>query len=263
VELQSPARLKQIAADVDGREMLHFLYDAMITGKVSPFERMQSERILEAEAETSMPTSAALTKAIEDPAIFPLATGWSSTATIVAGLISTGPQAGKVKVFYDTWTGVNQPKFRPELDTLLERYGYSAVNNGIILDPDELVFVKLYDQDGVTVSIPAIKLIDYFNQQKEDTLGKIKQVSFLAATAGVGGIGAGGILGWADTITFALSTGSLFINAYRDEISKTAGGRFFLEVWNVAEGLAEAYNWARLGVDGLRLIHAKVSPATC
>ena len=104
-------------------------------------------------------------------------------------------------------------------------------------------------------------MIDFFNQQKQDTLGKIKAVSALAATVGLGGVGAGGILGWADTAAFAISAGSLFINAYRKEIAKTEFGRDSLKVWAFAEGVAEYYGWARLGVDGLRLVTPRSAPA--
>ena len=254
--LQSPDKLEKFAANNEGRAMLDVLYEALITGDVTAFERLQAERILAAEAKTSrVPTGAALTKTIQDPPIFPLATGWSSTATIVAELLNNG----KVKVFYDTETGLK--KFSREREALVNRYGRPAVLNGIILDPDELVIVKLYDQGGAIVPVPAIRLIDFFNQQKQDTLGKIKTVAILGATVGLGGVGAGGVLGWADTVTFAISAGSLFINAYRHDIAKTALGRRFLEAWDVAEGIAEYYDWGRLGVDGLRLVHAKVSPA--
>ncbi|MGB4911913.1 MAG: DUF4157 domain-containing protein [Candidatus Dechloromonas phosphoritropha] len=259
IVLQSPDRLEKFAANNEGRAMLDLLYQALITGDVTGFERLQAERILEAKAKTMRaPTGAALTKGIKDPAIFPLETAWSSTATIVAEI----QPDGKVKMFYDTSTGINQPKFKKEVEKLRRRYGESAVTNGIFLDPDDLVAVKLYDQDDAPiVAMPAIKLIDFFNQQKQDTLGKIEQVAILGATVGAGGIGAGGILGWADTIAFALNAGSLFINAYRREIAKTPSGRAFLEAWDIAEGISEYYNWGRLGVDGLRLIHAKVSPA--
>jgi Bacterial EndoU nuclease len=121
------------------------------------------------------------------------------------------------------------------------------------------VIVRLFDAGGTTVTVPAIRLIDFANQQKEDTLGKIKVVSIMAATVASGGIGAGGILGWADTIAFAINVGTLFISANRDAIAKTALGRRFLEVWDVTEGIVEYYNWGRLGVDGLRFIHAAVS----
>ncbi len=258
IVLQSPDRLEKFATNKEGRAMLDVLYEALITGDVTDFERLQAERILAAKAKTSrVPTGPALTKAIKDPAIFPLATAWGSTATIHAELLPNG----KVKMFYDSSTGLRSSEFTRERTTLYHHYGESAVFNGIILDPDEPVIVKLFDQGGSMETVPAIRLIDFFNQQKEDTLGKIKTVAIMGATVGLGGIGAGGILGWADTITFAINAGSLFVNTYRNEIAKTELGRRFLEAWDVAEGVAEYYNWGRLGVDGLRLIHAKVSPA--
>jgi hypothetical protein len=109
--------------------------------------------------------------------------------------------------------------------------------------------------------VPAIKLIDFANQEDEDFWGKFKTVTALAATVGVGGIGAGGILGWADTITFAISAGSEVVNAYRREIAKTTAGKIFLEVWDATERIAGYYNWGRLGFDGLHFVHAKVSSA--
>jgi hypothetical protein len=253
--LQSPDRLEAYAATDEGRIMLGVLYDALITGDVTEFERLQADRILAAKAKTvRAPAAADIAKAVREPAIFPLATSWDSTATIRAELL---PNA-KVKVYYDSRTGLGSKEFARERASLYDRYGES-VYSGIILEADEPVIVKLFDQGGSRVTVPAIKLIDFFNQQKEDTLGKIKTVSVMGATVGLGGIGAGGILGWADTIAFAINAGTLFINANRDVIAKTAFGRRFLEAWDVAEGMVEYYNWGRLGVDGLKLVHATVS----
>jgi hypothetical protein len=255
VELQTPARLKEFAGDRDGRTMLNVLYEAIITGTVSAFERMQAERILAAEAETNMATAATF----ENRAIFPLTTGrWSSGATIVAKLLD-----GKVKVFYQSPASIRQPEFREDWKTLESHYGGGKIADGIILDPGELVFVRLYDQDEnmAPVPVPAIKLIDFSNQQDEDFWGKFKTVAILGATAGVGGIGAGGILGWGDTIAVAINAGSEVVNAYRREIAKTAGGKIFLKAWDIAEQITDYYNWGRLGVDGLQFVHGKVSSA--
>jgi Domain of unknown function (DUF4157)/Bacterial EndoU nuclease len=253
--LQHPDRLEAYAATDEGRVMLGVLYDALITGDVTEFERLQADRILAAKAKTvRAPAAADIAKAVREPAIFPLETSWGSTATIRAELL---PNA-KVKVYYDSRTGLGSKEFARERASLYDRYGES-VYSGIILEADEPVIVKLFDQGGSIVTVPAIKLIDFFNQQKEDTLGKIKTVSVMAATVGLGGIGAGGILGWADTIAFAINAGTLFIKANRDVIAKTAFGRRFLEAWDVAEGMVEYYNWGRLGVDGLKLVHATVS----
>jgi hypothetical protein len=252
---QHPDRLEAYAATDEGRVMLGVLYDALITGDVTEFERLQADRILAAKAKTvRAPAAADIAKAVREPAIFPLETSWSSSATIRAELL---PNA-KVKVYYDSRTGLGSKEFARERASLYDRYGES-VYSGIILEADEPVIVKLFDQGGSIVTVPAIKLIDFFNQQKEDTLGKIKTVSVMGATVGLGGIGAGGILGWADTIAFAINAGTLFIKANRDVIAKTAFGRRFLEAWDVAEGMVEYYNWGRLGVDGLKLVHATVS----
>ena len=253
--LQSPDRLEAYAATDEGRVMLGVLYDALITGDVTGFERLQADRILAAKAKTvRAPAAADIAKAVREPAIFPLATSWDSTATIRAELL---PNA-KVKVYYDSRTGLGSKEFARERASLYDRYGES-VYSGIILEADEPVIVKLFDQGGSIVTVPAIKLIDFFNQQKEDTLSKIKTVSVMGATVGLGGIGAGGILGWADTIAFAINAGTLFINANRDVIAKTAFGRRFMQAWDVAEGMVEYYTWGRLGVDGLKLVHATVS----
>ena len=254
VTMQSPDRLEAFAANGDGRAMLDVLYQALITGDVTGFERLQADRILLAKAKTAQaPTTADVTKVLVEPAIFPLATGWDFTATIRAGLRSDG----KVKVYYDSRTGLGSSEFNKERESLYNRYE-ERVYTGIILDPDELVIVKLFDQGGVTMPVPAIQLIDFFNQQKQDTLGKIKMVSVMAATLGLGGVGAPGILGWADTIAFVTQAGNLFIQTSRNVIAKTALGRKFLQAWDVAVKVSEYYGWIRMGVDGLRLVHATV-----
>jgi hypothetical protein len=111
------------------------------------------------------------------------------------------------------------------------------------------------------VPVSAIQLIDFANSQQEAFESQLKTVVILGATVGLGAVGGGGILGWADTITFAINVGSVFVQENRELIARTAFGRDFLEVWNYAEGIANYYGWARLGVDGLRAVHSKVSPA--
>ena len=249
---QSPDRLEAYAANSEGRAMLDVLYQALVTGDVTGFERLQADRILLAKAKTGKaPTTADVAKAL-DPPIFPLETSWGSTATIWAGLSD-----GKVKVYYDSRTGLGGSEFKTEREALYSRYD-EKIYTGIRLDTDELVTVKLFDQGGALMTVPAIQLIDFFNQQKQDTLGKIKMVSVMAATVGLGGVGAPGVLGWADTIAFATQAGNLIIQANRDVIAKTALGRDFLKAWDVAVKVSEYYGYVRMGVDGLRLVHATV-----
>ena len=107
--------------------------------------------------------------------------------------------------------------------------------------------------------MPAIRLIDFFNQaerrhtwQNREGFESTPPLSEWEAWERAAYWKA------ADTIALVVSAGSLFVNAYRNQIAKTKAGRLFLEAWDVAEGIAEYYNWGRLGVDGLRLVHAKV-----
>ncbi|WP_188539246.1 hypothetical protein [Kocuria dechangensis] len=255
IELLTTPQLEAAARAAAGRTMLDVCYDAIITGSVTAFERLQGDRILAARISSSGHGGAG--EALENPTIFPLATGWGSTATIVAHLQSDGT----VMVYYDTKTGARQPRFKQALNTLGRRFGDDKVFTGMILQPDEVVMVQLFDQDGVILPIPAIKLIDFFNQQQVDFIGKVTTITFLGATAGLGGVGGAGILGWADTVAFAISAGSIFVNTYRKDIARTSGGRSFLAAWDMAEGIAGLYGWGRLGVDGLRAVQAKVAPA--
>ena len=244
IELLTTPQLEAAAKPGPGRAMLDVCYDAVITGFVTPFERLQGDRIIAARLRSSdNPDPAA---PLQDPTIFPLATGWGSTATIVASLQTNGT----VKVYYDTRTGARQPQFKRALDTLRRRFGDDTVFNGMILRPDEVVMAQLFDSDGIIVPIAAIQLVDFFNQQQEDFVDKVTAVTMLGATAGLGGVGGAGLLGWADTVAFAISAGSIVVKAYRKEIAKTAGGKLFLEAWDMAEGVANLYGWGRLGVDG-------------
>jgi hypothetical protein len=257
IELLTTPHLEEAAKDPAGRTMLDVCYDALITGAVTSFENFQGDRILAARVKGRDIGAGEVEKVLQDPTIFPLETSWGSSATIVASLEADGT----VKVYYDTWTGASQPKYAKEMATLTTRFGQSAVFSGMVLQPDEIVMAKLYDQDEEPHPIPAIKLIDLANRQLQDFEGKFEKVTILGATVGLGAVGGAGVLGMLDTAAFAISTASIFIDAYRSDIAKTAGGRTFLEVWDVVQGVADLYGWGRLGADGLHVLRAKVAPA--
>ncbi len=257
IELLTTPQLEEAAEDPAGVTMLDVCYDALITGTVTSFESFQGDRILAARVKGRNIGAGEVEKVLQNPTIFPLETSWGSSATIVASLETNGT----VKVYYDTWTGASQPKYAKDMDTLTARFGQSQVFSGMVLQPDEIVMVKLYDQDEQPHPIPAIKLIDLANRQLQDFEGKFEKVTILGATVGLGAVGGAGVLGMLDTAAFAISTASTFIDAYRSDIAKTAGGSAFLEVWDVVQGVADLYGWGRLGADGLHLLRAKVTPA--
>ena len=100
IELLTTPQLEAAAELGPGRTLLDVCYDAVITGSVTSFERLQGDRILAARLRSSDKT---------DPAAPRCRTRRSSrwppagapTATIVASLQANGT----VKVYYDTRTG--------------------------------------------------------------------------------------------------------------------------------------------------------------
>ena len=138
VELMSPARLQAMAADPAGLSLLYVLYDAVITGEVTPFERVQAERLLTARARAHPPTGAHLAT-LRNPPIFPLATSWGSTATLLAELLS----GDRVRFTYESSTAMHAD-FPRETDTLIAHFG-DAIFHGVTLPANQLIVVKLYD----------------------------------------------------------------------------------------------------------------------
>ena len=255
VELLTTPQLATRPRTRSGQSMLDVCYEALITGTVTPFESLQGDRILTARVKGRAISPGEVEKVLENPTIFPLETSWGSSATIVASL-----ESGMVKVYYDTHIGAGRPKYAAEIATLTGRFGHDQVFSGMTLRPDEIVMVKLYDQDEDTRPIPAIKLIDLANRQLQDFEGKFEKVTIMGATVGVGAVGGAGVLGALDTAAFVISTASIFVDAYRSDIAKTAGGSAFLKVWDVVQDVADLYGWARLGADGLHVLRAKVGP---
>lgn len=262
IKLQADSgRLNRFAASAEGRRTLDVLYDAVITGDVSDFEREQAGKIVEAKGKNRPAPDRATLSRLRDPMIFPIANQHYFSdcyATLQAKLLPSG----RVRVYYDTVRVFRCEEFRKEMNTLFRHHSRDEILNGFELDSDEMVGVKLFDEDDEPITyVPAIMLIDFSNRQNQDTLGKIKTVAIMGATAGLGGLGGAGALAWADRVAFVLTAASSVINDYRHEIMKSAGGRKFLSVWKYVDATVQYYGWARLGVDGVRLIKSRVGPA--
>ncbi len=163
LELQFNAgRLDQFAESAEGRRTLDVLYDAVITGDVSDFERQQADRILDVKARHPLPANRAAAPSGRDPLVFPIA---RYHAKLSAELLSNG----KVRVSYDD--SVFDDDFRVEAGTLLSRHSKDEILNGFDLDPDEKVGVKLFGLDnGPGSSVPAIMLIDFANREDKGAL---------------------------------------------------------------------------------------------
>ena len=270
--------------------MLDVLYAAIITGNVTDFEKLQAGRILVAKAKRAppVPPKEYLAQLEEEHQyIFPLRmqkTFRSEFAVFKATLQDNG----KVCVLYDDALAFwDAPMFKEDRDRLPPK-----VHTGLELNPDELVWVKLYDQREKNKQIPvepipAIALIDYANQAMRQSfsvgatafetgllfgggLGAfsgagVEQLAadVVAGEASVAALRLARVVLWADRIAMVLPVISLVINENREWIVEKFpnAGPALLGVLDQANRIAQYYGLAQMGVAGARYLKSKLGPA--
>ncbi|GAA3610207.1 hypothetical protein GCM10022236_09850 [Microlunatus ginsengisoli] len=275
-----PVPVSVIGLSSEGRAMLDVFYDAMITGDVSKFEREQANKIIS--YRMGRVSQAEFVAGMDRRMIFPIrniGVTRLASATFTAELQTNG----KIGLHYNSVVVTQYDMFKADLATLPS---WSQLSNGIELDPNLMVAVHLFDvEDHPIYDVPALALIDYSNQIKERTLGTAKSAFMLGLTVGLGGLGGGSLEGlqervlagevskaylwgaralvWADRVQFGIQAGAMVVNDHRDWIVDTFpdAGPHLLDAMDTANRLAGYYGWARLGVDGLRLVRAKLGPA--
>ncbi len=289
VELQPPARLEEFAADPDGRSMLDVLYAATVTGDVTAFERLQTDRILEAKAKVAPKPDATVGDYVgkhqyQQLYIFPVRMQKAFRSSYAIPKATLQPD-GKVRVSYDDQIHFfSADMFKEDI----EKLSYSRLSSGIELDPDELVFVKLYDDNERIVPVPALALIDYSNQAKRQSVNVGVSAFQTGLFLGLGGLGAfsGARVGtvaveveageasvaaynleraglWADRVAAALPVVTFVVDENRDWILKNFpnAGPILLDALDQVNKLTEYYGWARMGIDGARYLKSKLGPA--
>jgi hypothetical protein len=275
-----PVPISVIGLSGEGRALLDVLYEAMITGNVSKFERARADEIIS--YRRGRVVEADFVGGMGRRMIFPIrniGVTRLATATFKAELKPNG----KVGLHYSSVVVTQYDMFKEDLQTLPD---WTHLSNGIELDPNQVVAVHLFDlENHPTLDITALELIDYSNQIKEKTLGTAQTAFMLGLTVGFGGLGGGSIssvsakvlqgeastaalwatraLVWGDRIQFAIQAGSMVINDHRDWIVDTfpSAGPALLDAVDTANRLAGYYGWARLGIDGIRLVRSKLGPA--
>jgi hypothetical protein len=275
-----PMPVRAIGLSAEGRAMLDVLYEAMITGDVSKYERAQAEKIID--YRKGRVSRKDFLAGLGSRMIFPIRNigiTREATATFRAELVPSG----KVRVHYTSIRVTQFDMFKADLATLPP---WSQLSSGIELDPDQPVAVRLWDVNPIRpVDTPALGLIDFSNQIQARTLDTASTAFFLGLTLGMGGLGGGVISGlrarvaagelskaylwgaraliWADRIQFGIQAGAMIINDHRDWIVKTFPnvGPDLLDAVDAANRIAGYYGWGRLGFDGLRFIGGKLRPA--
>jgi hypothetical protein len=257
-------RLNQFASTDEGRAVLDILYDAMITGDVSSFERYESERIMQANA-TRTPLSQ-YEAYQQSRRIFPVKYQKflrNCYAPLSAELLHDEERKGwYVKAWYNSVRVYECDQFRKDINTL--GVPDSQLLRGIVMKPDDIVSVRLYDEDEKVLDIPATGLIDYANESKNRSLALGEQAFMLGLTLPLGGLPEAGLargLAIADRVAWGIAFVTSLINDNREWIADLPGGKEFLEAVDSVNRLAGYYGWARMGYDALHLAGSKLRPA--
>jgi hypothetical protein len=265
--------LDEFAAAAAGRATLNLLYEALVTGDVSEFQRQQSDRLLKAQGEHLVMGDRQMIFPVRNIGVLKYC-----SATFRAELLPTG----RIKVRYTSVKVTQCDMFKKDLETLPP---WSVLREGFELDPNELVFVHLYDEGDVTFPAPAVALVDFSNQIQQKTISTATTAFVLGLTVGAGLLASGPVraletrvaagkasksalwaargLLWADRVAAFIPAGSMLLNDHRDWIVETfpTVGPAVLNAMDDANRLAGYYGWGRLGFDGLRFISSKVRPA--
>jgi hypothetical protein len=277
INVLSERNLDTLASSHHGRATLSVIYAAIITGKVTEFQREQANRVLLAKARQYTPEQyAQLSKTRgggRPTRIFPvrfMRISGGQDAPIEARLTKDG----KVHVSYPVRVK-RHSMFQQEWDTQGNIFGY-----GEDINPNEIVGIKDYEAEGEAgkrvVYLPALALIDYSNRAIQSTSGKIIEVSVIAATMGLGGGAAAGSRAAAEHLTATARWGShiakgarmldrisdfvgiasLVITEHREWIIKRFGGpgKRLVQAADVANSIAGIYGMARLGQAGYGIV---------
>ncbi len=281
ISITPPSRLSLYASSALGRRMLNVIYEAIITGDVTDFERAQADKILNA---TKISQASYISQAEQRLIVFAVR-NQGFTRDCYATFNATLESSGKVKVWYTSERIWQCSMFKEDIATFPDHH-YTSPRE---FDPDTLVAVHLYDQGGAIIPVPAIALIDYANQSNNATLSLAKTAFVTGLTVGafgLGGVSTGearvGLLAaqeagegiWAarltvlglraiqlaDAATTILPIITSMVEENRDWIVENVpGGEEIVEGIEKANAIAAYYGYARLGVAGLRFMKSQLS----
>ncbi len=275
VNRMSRPGLDRMASSYGGRATLTVLYEAMVTGDVSPFQREQARRILVA---TRLSKSEYIAQMRHDIVVFPIQEQGLFHYCNSAFRATLLP-SGKVRTEF---TGARIWQCYPEEEATFRPYG--GIDKSQEFEPDALVGVRLYDKGGKFATIPALALIDLSNQLDKKTGSLMWTAILTGLTFGVGALGGAAvatleaqvaageatgavlwgarILLWADRVAAVLPVLTETANENRDWIiEKVPHGAGFLDALEKANAIAGYYGYARLGFDGLIFMKTQMAAA--
>ena len=244
MEQATDADLLSLAHSPAGRILLGHLLDELSSGKMAEDEQKQAQRILAARIQSRSIDLVAKRLAKSRGLVFPYR---KSGPTVLddAPLMVDRLSDGRIRVKLPQRVE-GTDKFKAEVRTLPSE----VFTSGLVLDADEWISVKLYDEGGVTVQQPALFLLQLSNVGDYDLGMKILTVSATALSFGAGGAIAGSsrVLVFLDRAALALGILGTIVDDHRGWIIAKFGddGRTFIKAVGVAEALAGIYGLGRL-----------------
>ena len=250
--------LDRMAESGDGRATMNVLYEEIITGSVSQFEREHANRLLMAKARRKSPEDfLKATKFRPDgkpTRIFPLRF-MGILPRDDAPLLAKLQPDGTIRVTYPVRVA-GARMFQQEFKTL-----GNVFTSGEVVNANETVGIKDYESGGETLFLPALALLDYSNRAIQSTTGKIIDVAMIAATmGGSGAVSAAGRWGrallWADRAANVIQIAAVVVGENRDWIIEKFphAGPVLVRAVEVANTAAAIYGFGRLGMAGFEIV---------
>lgn len=243
-----------LAQSPNGRLLLARLYDELTSGNLGGDEQKAAGRVLAARVRARSIEVVARRLETARGWIFPYKQG-GPTAFNSSPISAERLKDGRIRV--RLFNVSRSDMFQDEVRTLPD----AVFGSGLILEPDEWIRVKLYDEGGIIVPQPALYLLQISNQGTTKTLESISTVILTVGTLGVGGAAAGASWGVRtlvvlDRAAAVLSIVGILVNDHRGWIISTFGenGRTFVNVIEVANAFAGLYGIGRLAISAPKLI---------
>jgi hypothetical protein len=247
--------LAQLRRNIYGLALLERLFDELTSGSIGEREQRQANRIMLARARFR-PVEEAAEQLTGRRLVFPFRMP-GPTVFNDAPISAERIGGGRIRVEMPIRV-LNTSMFDAETRTLPNR----VFTSGLVLDADEWISVKLYDEGGIIVHRPALYLVELSNRAIARTLENIANVAALGLTFGAGGLAIRGAtwgaraLAALDTAATALFAVSIVVRDHRGWIIRTFGeaGRTFVEAIEVANALAGIYGLGRVVISTPRII---------
>ncbi|WPB75195.1 HNH endonuclease [Archangium violaceum] len=244
--------LKRMAQNREGNLLLESLFDAMTSGHVTAEEMEQAARLLAAEAQRRHSTPEEFVRAVERVRVFP----YEAMGLTKGGAPLTAGKREDGRIWVELTPRSFEDKYRAEAATL---YGLEYV-----LEPDELVGVRLYDEGGGVVYVPALYLLLLSREDSARVGWKMVEAGALGLSLGASalveaGVDAGvaaRVLGACDRVAVAMGLATSLLLEHRGWLVERFGaeGRGFVYGLEVFHSALAVYGGIRLGMAAPSLV---------